>query len=283
MPTPHPDKETSDDWMGRCIPTVMNDGSADNQDQAVAMCAQMWRDAGGKMPKPKKNASENLYSLIIEKQIDEDLRVLRGVATTPVPDRMGDIVEPQGVKFRNPIPLLWQHDTKQPVGTAKLGRPTENGITFEAKIPKVMEPGRLKDRLDEVWQSIKSGLVRGVSIGFKALEMSFLKDGGVHFVKTEVLELSLVTIPANSQATIEQIKACDVKCKDMGGMEMMMPYPASDEVQSAFMSRCVDHMLNCNDEMTSKEATAHCSVIWETENPKSQRLERPSRRIMREA
>ena len=120
-----------------------------------------------------------------------------------------------GVKFKNPIPLLWQHNSREPVGNARLGKPTKDGITFEARIPKVSEPGRLKDRLDEVWQSVKAGLVRGVSIGFKAIEVSFLKEGGVHFLESEILELSIVTIPANAEATIDEIKAFDLGQKTM--------------------------------------------------------------------
>jgi HK97 family phage major capsid protein/HK97 family phage prohead protease len=154
--------------------------------------------------------SHKMYSLLEVKSLDEDLRILRGIASTPAPDRQGDIVEPLGVKFSNPIPLLWQHDSQQPIGQAKLGKPSEGGVSFEAKIPKMSEPGRLKDRLDEVWQSIKIGLVKGVSIGFRAVEMSFLKDGGIRFLQSEILELSLVTIPANAQATIEEIKAFDL-------------------------------------------------------------------------
>lgn len=204
-----------------------------------------------------------MYSVLEVKQIDDELRFLRGVATTPTPDRSGDIVEPLGVAFKNPLPLLWQHDARQPVGQAKLGRPTEEGISFEARIPKVTEPGKLKDRLDEVWQSLKAGLVRGVSIGFTALEASFLKDGGIHFIKTEVVELSLVTIPANAEAGIAEIKAYDLlQRKDM---EMdMLPEPAVDEAQAAFVSRCVDHLLNCyGGDMTSKEANAHCAIVWD--------------------
>lgn len=150
------------------------------------------------------------WATIEIKSVNEDLRILRGIATTPTPDRVGDIVEPLGVKFKNPMPLLWQHNTSQPVGQAKFEKATKDGITFEAKIPKVTEPGKLKDRLDEVWQSIKTGLVKGISIGFRAIEFSFLKDGGIHFLETEVMELSLVTIPANAEATIDTIKAFDV-------------------------------------------------------------------------
>jgi len=43
-------------------------------------------------------------------------RKFSGIATTPSTDRMGDIVEPKGAEFELPIPLLWQHDSSQPIG-----------------------------------------------------------------------------------------------------------------------------------------------------------------------
>src|SRR5262245_49382305 len=149
------------------------------------------------------------YSILQVKRVDADQRVIEGIATTPTPDRMGDIVEPLGVSFKNPLPLLWQHDSTQPVGTVKFGKPTSDGITFKARIESVDEPGTLKSRLDEAWQSVKTGLVRAVSIGFRALERSSLKDGGIRFLRSEVLELSLVTIPANAEATITSVKSID--------------------------------------------------------------------------
>lgn len=142
------------------------------------------------------------YSFFEVKAVNEEKRIIRGIATTPAVDRMGDIVEPLGVKFKNPLAFLWQHDHKQPIGTVKFDKPTAEGITFEAQIPVIDEPGTLKDRVDEAWQSIKLGLVRAVSIGFRAIEYSFIENGGVRFSETEVYELSAVTIPAQSEAVI---------------------------------------------------------------------------------
>lgn len=149
------------------------------------------------------------YSVLEIKSVNEGERVISGVATTPTPDRMGDIVDPLGVTFKNPLPLLWQHRADQPIGTVKFDKPTKDGITFEATIADIAEPGTLKDRLDEAWQSIKTGLVRAVSIGFRALEYSFMDEGGIRFISSEVLELSAVTIPANADATINQIRSID--------------------------------------------------------------------------
>jgi hypothetical protein len=52
---------------------------------------------------------DRAYSLLEVKAVDDAARVIRGVATTPTPDRVGDIVEPLGVRFKNPLPLLHQH------------------------------------------------------------------------------------------------------------------------------------------------------------------------------
>jgi HK97 family phage prohead protease len=149
------------------------------------------------------------YSLLTVKAVEEDQRIFTGTATTPEPDRIGDIIEPLGVSYKNPLPLLHHHKSDKPIGTVTFDKPTADGITFKAKIPHVAEPPSLKDRVDTAWAEVKAGLVRGVSIGFRPLEHAMLKDGGVRFIETEVLELSLVSVPANASATIATVKSLD--------------------------------------------------------------------------
>ena len=158
------------------------------------------------------------YSLLEVKGIDEEKREITGMATTPTPDRYGDVVEPKGAEFDLPIPLLWQHDGNQPVGKVVAAKVTKNGIEVRAQFAKIDEPGRLKDRLDEAWQSVKSGLVRGLSIGFRSIEHTLI-DGtdGLRFMKWLWLELSAVTIPANGEASIQTIKAIDSKARAATG------------------------------------------------------------------
>ena len=149
------------------------------------------------------------YSMLEVKAFDDDAREITGIATTPDTDRMGDIVEPLGAKFAAELPLLWQHQHDSPVGTVKFGKPTKAGIPFRASIAKIATDGKLKELVDLAWESVKAKLVRGVSIGFRALEYSFMDNGGVRFSEVEIYELSLVTIPANAAATIQTIKAMD--------------------------------------------------------------------------
>ena len=171
--------------------------------------------------------TDRAYAVLEVKSVSEDKRIIRGVATTPSTDRMGDIVDPMGVSFMNPMPLLWQHQHDKPVGFVKFDKPTKDGITFEAEIPQIAEAGTLRDRIEEAWQSVKAGLVSAVSIGFRAVEYAFLDEGGIRFTKSEVFELSLVTIPANADAVITA-KSFDA---EMAAVIKTYDVPASPEIQ----------------------------------------------------
>lgn len=136
-------------------------------------------------------------------------RRFSGVATSPEVDRVGDVIEMSGVKFAPEVPLLLHHDHRAPVGVARLGPVTPNGIRFEAEIPEIDEPGETKERCDSAAAMVRTGLLRAVSIGFRVLESAVdrLPNGGARFLKIEILELSIVAVPANAQATITNIRA----------------------------------------------------------------------------
>lgn len=173
------------------------------------------------LPRPAEGAEQRAYSILKIKELSEDQRIIRGTATTPQTDRMGDIVDPFGVQFKNPLPFLWQHNSDQPIGLVSFEKPTKTGVKFEAKLPKISEPGLLRDRVEEAWQSVKYGLVAGASIGFRPLKggMEWIEDDdgrltGVHFSAVEIFELSLVTIPANQDCTISLVKSLDADAAD---------------------------------------------------------------------
>lgn len=157
------------------------------------------------------NVINRAYSLLTVKSVDAERRLITGIATTPEPDRVGDIVKSKGVRFKNPLPLLLFHDSRLPVGQARLKAATDDGIEFEATLADPGESDVLKARIDEAWASIKAGLIKGVSIGFRVLEdgIEQLKSGSFRFTKIEVMELSLVVIPSNASASIHSIKSLD--------------------------------------------------------------------------
>lgn len=149
------------------------------------------------------------YSTLQIKSVTDtdDDRIITGIATTPSTDRDDDILEPLGAKFTLPIPLLSHHNHSQPIGEVIQAEVTAGGILITAKIAKIDEEGKLKERIDEAWQSIKSGLIKGLSVGFKIKEYSYIENSwGLHIKEWEWWELSIVTIPANPDAMITGIK-----------------------------------------------------------------------------
>lgn len=156
--------------------------------------------------------NKRLYSTITVKAADSDSWTFTGIASTPAPDRVNDIVDPQGAQFTLPISLLWQHDHGAPIGHVTTAAVTDAGIEISAGITRPTDdmPAGLTGRLQEAWASIKSGLVRGLSIGFVPKEWKPLDNGGMHISAYDLMEISAVTIPANAEASIQTIKSLSV-------------------------------------------------------------------------
>jgi HK97 family phage prohead protease len=102
-----------------------------------------------------------------------------------------------------------QHDATQPVGHIVSATVDKTGIRVAGKItePTTDMPLGLASRLREAWSSIKTGLIRGVSIGVLPLDYTPNKSGGFDITAWDWLELSLVTIPAQPAAAVSSFKS----------------------------------------------------------------------------
>jgi len=139
-------------------------------------------------------------------------RKFTGIASTPSVDSCGDIVEPRGMEITIPTPLLWQHNSMEPIGWVRAARVSDKGIEVDCEVAEISaeDSPELKAQLDMRWAQLKSGLVRALSIGFMAKESARI-DGtyGLRYIKSKLLELSTVTIPANSDCSLTAIKSAD--------------------------------------------------------------------------
>lgn len=148
------------------------------------------------------------YGVLKIKAINGDTMEIEGVASTISTDRDGDILVPEGAVIKTPFPFLWHHDRFQPIGQVYEAKVSKRGIEIKARLVNVDSPSQLAARLEEARISIKEGLVRGISVGFKPLEVSVnAETGGYIYNKWEMLECSAVTIPANQDASITRIKS----------------------------------------------------------------------------
>lgn len=196
------------------------------------------------------------YSLMQVKAVNEDSREITGIASTPEPDRYGDIVDPAGVKFTLPLPLLWQHWHNEPIGQVTEAKVTDTGIEIKAKLvkPGADMPSQLVARLDEAWASIKTGLVRGLSIGFKPIEYSFIDDGGIRFISWEWYELSAVTVPANGDCSIQSVKSIDRKFLAASGNKKTVVKSSLSAGATATNTKKGTNSMNIAEQIKSFEA-----------------------------
>lgn len=144
------------------------------------------------------------YTWLNVRSIDEQKRIIEGVATTPVQARDGDILEVEGISFKLPIPFMYRH--REPLGNVTNAKVTKDGITVRVQVGAA----GISQSVDEYWNLISSGLVRGLSIAWRTIaEMWDQELGGYRIMKSEWLELSAVPVPADPNATITSIRSAD--------------------------------------------------------------------------
>lgn len=107
----------------------------------------------------------------------------------------------ESVETKTPV-VLWQHDSRNPLGMPEEIRETEDGLFLKAKLPKddTFVSGR-------VIPQIKVGSIRSMSIGFRIIEREFTDEGIRLLKKVDLMEVSLVTFPANTLAAVSGFKA----------------------------------------------------------------------------
>jgi HK97 family phage major capsid protein/HK97 family phage prohead protease len=195
-------EEPQAEFMKRCMADASMMIGHQNNDERQLFCAAQWNSRSAPV-------LHRAYAVVSLKASGEgDSRIIEGIATTPTPDRYNDVVEPKGMEFSLPLPLLYQHNSRQPIGQVIEAKVTNDGIKIKAQVAPIGVAGFI----DEAWSLIKAGLMPGLSIGFRGLEEAYNKEtGGFHYIRSEWMELSVVTIPANAEANITNIKSADAK------------------------------------------------------------------------
>jgi HK97 family phage prohead protease len=126
--------------------------------------------------------------------------------STAAVDRDGDTIDPKGWMLdsykRNPV-VMWAHSYDQlPVAKATRVFLTTTGLHAEIEFP---EKG-VYPFADTVHDMLKAGFLNATSVGFAPSESVKSKDrqNGYDFTKQELLEFSIVPVPCNPQALVEQ-------------------------------------------------------------------------------
>jgi len=135
------------------------------------------------------------------------------VASSATPDRYGDIIDQKGwilENYKNNPVVLLNHDSNQlPIGKGNVYIRNDKltiDVEFDSEDP----------RAKEVERKVKAGFMNAVSVGFRPLESKsrselptdnkYYGQRGMYYSKAELLEVSIVTIPANGEATMLEQK-----------------------------------------------------------------------------
>ena len=139
---------------------------------------------------------------------EEDNIVIEGMASTDDVDRMGDVIVPaawnKGLKnFKaNPV-ILFNHNYDNPIGKATGIKIEENGLYIKAKISKTAE---------KIGGLIKEGVLGAFSVGFRVKDAEWDDEtDGLKITDAELLEVSVVSVPANQAAVFSVSKSFNTK------------------------------------------------------------------------
>lgn len=126
------------------------------------------------------------------------------------PDRHGDIVTPgaftkslQAHRAEGTIPaMLWHHQLETPIGKWLSMEEDSTGLHVAGQINLKTEKGR------EAYEHIQAGDVASFSIGFLTPEggRRYLGKGAFALDTIELVEISIVSVPANKNARITRVK-----------------------------------------------------------------------------
>lgn len=117
------------------------------------------------------------------------------------PDSVGDIITKGAFLIGEETPMLLAHDPQDIIGAWRDVRETDAGLEVQGQLfVKESEKARMVRSL------VKSGLITGLSIGFRA--KAAVKQGRNRIISAlDLLEVSLVRNPAHPGARVATVKS----------------------------------------------------------------------------
>lgn len=140
----------------------------------------------------------------VEKDAAGELQQIAFIISDQSKDRYGDTVSADGWDFTayntNRV-LLWAHDYGMPP-VGEMGEPWK---TVGNKIKAVVDrwvPESLSPFAAAIEGMVRQGFLKTVSVGFRPAEYSYNDDYSINYIKQELLEVSVVPVPANPNALV---------------------------------------------------------------------------------
>lgn len=103
----------------------------------------------------------------------------------------------------DPLPALWQHNSYEPIGGYDVLEEDDHGLKVQGWLMH-----EEVQRAREAYALMKRRVVKGMSIGYYVLADSYDEKERIRtLTKLELVEISIVTFPANPEAQVDAVKA----------------------------------------------------------------------------
>jgi HK97 family phage prohead protease len=164
---------------------------------------------------------------------DESLKITGVVISSAKEDSFGTTFNPDGVdkkRFeKNPVLLLNHNDYNGlPIGRVENIRQDGDALLADVVFEDVTKEAKGRD----IYNLLKGGFLNGFSIRFHVLRFGNEKQGECTFEEWELLEVSVVNIPANPEAVVKR-SAETKEPKSETESEVNEELTPTDEVQIA--------------------------------------------------
>ena len=238
MPIPKPNSgESETDFMARCMDNSTMRTEYSQRDQRVAVCLSSYRDGKKETVIDDAPAFDEMDEVkfidsgYIDCQADFELKgygdddedeknkgMFEGYASVFGNKDLGNDVVMAGAfrkslksKGARKIKMLFQHDTKEPIGVYTQIKEDVNGLRVQGQLAMNTQKGR------EVYELMKMGAIDGLSVGYRvdAKGYSYDERGKKRMLReVDLMEISAVTFPMNPKARISAVKAEDRSVRD---------------------------------------------------------------------
>jgi HK97 family phage prohead protease/HK97 family phage major capsid protein len=171
------DDDEEDEFISDCVDELGNED----------VCQMLWDDRSAGEVKYKTHAAK--------------VSGMEFILSDETPDRLDDVIMSDGWDLKafkkNPI-ALFGHNSSFPIGKWSNVRVENKQLRGHLELA----PEGTSQRIDEIRRLIDADILKAVSVGFKPIEVQDREgsDWGSVYVKCELVETSVVSVPANPNA-----------------------------------------------------------------------------------
>jgi len=155
----------------------------------------------------------------VNKDAVETGRTVKGLIATVDKDRADDIIpfdtfkkSKDDLTEKGSSTVFFNHDTDTPIGIVRKTNVTKRGMFAEIFISKASD-------VDDIWTKVKEGIINSFSIRLRPKKVEIVRDevtGTIDSFKIldmDLFEASLVGLPMNAKANIQQVIEKSFKAK----------------------------------------------------------------------